>query len=352
MPSPLLHLAQVSHAYGPHPVLLDITLSLEAQSLTAILGSSGVGKSTLLRAIAGFITPDRGTITLGGAPMVVDGREVTPAEKRGVGMVFQDHALFPHMSARENIAFGLYGKPEAEIEARADEMLALVGLSERGDALPQALSGGQRQRVALARALAPRPTLLLLDEPFASLDTELRRGLADELRRILQKESVAALLVTHDHRAALSWCDRVAIIGPREEGGPGCLHQHDAPERVYHQPASELAARLTGEVLVLDAEAKGALAQSAIGELSLARPAEGAVTLMVRPETLRFRPQEGGSVQVRARHFEGAVVRVLLDTPIGEIGLPCAEAEPPQVGATGVLMTTREACVLSPSAHA
>ena len=184
MHSPLLHVASLTHTYGAHTVLTGIDLAVGQGSLTAVLGSSGVGKSTLLRAIAGFVTPQAGTITLRGEPMVIDGREVTPAERRGVGMVFQDHALFPHMTAAENIAFGLDGWTKEKADARCAEMLELVGLLDRADALPEVLSGGQRQRIALARALAPQPTILLLDEPFASLDAELRRDLADELRTI------------------------------------------------------------------------------------------------------------------------------------------------------------------------
>jgi iron(III) transport system ATP-binding protein len=348
MRSPLLHVASLTHAYGAHTVLADIDLAIGPSTLTALLGSSGVGKSTLLRAIAGFITPQAGTITLRGEPMVIDGREVTPAERRGVGMVFQDHALFPHMTAAENIAFGLDAWSSDEASSRCDEMLALVGLADRAEALPEVLSGGQRQRIALARALAPRPTLLLLDEPFASLDAELRRELADELRTILQREQVAALLVTHDHRAALAWCDQVAIIGAQTTDTPGRLHQHDTPEGVYQRPSTEVAARLTGEALFLDATAEGQVATSALGAARLVEPRDGPCRLMVRPEQLHFRSNADGEATVSGRRFEGATVRLQVDSPAGRLSLETAAHGAPAIGTQGTVTLEAKAWALPP----
>ena len=346
MASPLLHVASLGHAYGAHPVLSGIDLTVDPSTLTAVLGSSGVGKSTLLRAIAGFVTPQSGTITLRGEPIVIDGREVTPAERRGVGMVFQDHALFPHMTASENIAFGLDAWSKAEAEARCTEMLTLVGLADRADALPEVLSGGQRQRIALARALAPRPSLLLLDEPFASLDAELRRDLADELRAILQREQVAALLVTHDHRAALAWCDLVAIIGAETSNSPGELHQHDAPEVVYRRPQTEIAARLTGEALFVDATAEGEVATSALGVTPLLEPRQGPCRLVVRPEHLEFAPDPEGTAHILGRRFEGANVRLQVESPAGRMSLEAAAANAPQSGTQGTVSVNVKAWAL------
>ena len=339
MPSPLLHVASLSHAYGDRAVLSEVTLTVAPGELTAVLGSSGVGKSTLLRAVAGFVTPDRGTITLRGEPMLIDGREVTPAERRGVGMVFQDHALFPHMSAGENIAFGLDAWSPEERAARVKELLEVVGLSERGGALPGTLSGGQRQRIALARALAPKPDLLLLDEPFASLDTELRRDLADELRGILAREGVSALLVTHDHRAALAWCDQVAIMGAEGPEGPGRVHQQDRPEVVYGRPTTETAAKLTGEAILLDAHAQGTRATNALGAMELVEAREGSVRLVIRPEQLRFSEEDAGQTRVVARRFEGAFVTTELESPVGRLRIETPAQKAPAVGARGVVTT-------------
>jgi len=278
--------------------------------------------------------------------MVIDGREVTPAERRGVGMVFQDHALFPHMTAAENIAFGLDGWTKGSADTRCAEMLELIGLKDRADALPEVLSGGQRQRVALARALAPQPTILLLDEPFASLDAELRRDLADELRTILQREKVAALLVTHDHRAALAWCDKVAIIGADSPDNPGRLHQHDTPERVYQRPSTEVAARLTGEALFLPATAEGETATSALGMTPLIEPHEGLCRLMVRPEQLQFTPSDDGEATVTGRRFEGATVRLQVDSAAGQVNLETTALRAPAVGTRGAVSISVKAWAL------
>ena len=192
MAEPTLQITGLSHSYGPRAVLDDVSMSVAAGELCAVLGASGVGKTTLLRAVAGFVTPQAGTIALAGRTIVSDGQEQAPAESRGVGMVFQDHALFPFMSLADNVGFGLHGWEAEARDARVSELLLMVGLGDRAQALPETLSGGQRQRVALARSLAPKPGILLLDEPFASLDAALRRALADELRELLRREGVAA----------------------------------------------------------------------------------------------------------------------------------------------------------------
>ena len=333
-------------------MLQSIDLVLPPERLTAILGSSGVGKSTLLRAIAGFITPHQGTITLQGDPLVIDGREVKAAEERGVGMVFQDHALFPHMSAADNIAFGLHDWEASEAKARVDEMLSLVGLSGRADALPEALSGGQRQRIALARALAPKPKLLCLDEPFASLDAELRRDLADELRAILRRESVGALLVTHDYRAALAWCDTIAVIGSDGAEGPGRIHQHGTPEEVYRAPKSELVARLTGDAIVLDAEAQGEEAACALGQVKLMQPAHGPVRLIIRPEELTFHPDPEGDFRIESRRFEGARVRLVVRGPSDKLDVEVAHTDAPEVGVKGRITLLSDAWALATKGEA
>jgi iron(III) transport system ATP-binding protein len=205
----LLALDHVSHAYGHHAVVKDLSFQLHPGEIGCLLGASGCGKTTVLRLIAGFETPTQGTIhlqdTVVGAP-----RHCVPAERRNIGMVFQDYALFPHLSVAGNIGFGLRGTAAAP--RRIDELLAVVGLVGQGHKYPHELSGGQQQRVALARALAPRPHLLLLDEPFSNLDVELRERLSLEVRAILKETGTAAILVTHDQHEAFAVADVVGIM--------------------------------------------------------------------------------------------------------------------------------------------
>ena len=335
MSESVLQVTGLSHAYAGKAVLSEVSLTVESGHLTAVLGSSGVGKTTLMRAIAGFVTPDAGEITLHGKAMVSGGRELVSAEARGVGMVFQDHALFPFMTTAENVAFGLDSWTADARHARVNELLSLVGLEDKADASPGTLSGGQRQRVALARALAPRPNILLLDEPFASLDAELRRDLADELRALLQREQVAALLVTHDHRAALAWSDQMVILGADIKEGPGRVHQHDSPEQLYRRPATETVARLTGEVITLEADARGATATHALGEVTLMAPHQGAVRLMLRPEQLRFHDDPQGDARVTRRAFEGALVRLSVESPVGTFSIEVSAHDAPELDTRG-----------------
>ena len=236
-----LDVAQLSVSYSERarPSVDRVTLSLRAGEMGVLIGPSGCGKTTLLRAVAGLERASAGEIRL--AQTVVSSAAVHVApEARRIGMVFQDYALFPHLSVQDNVSFGLHKLPRTEREARVREVLALVGLSSSAQRYPHELSGGQQQRVALARALAPKPQLLLLDEPFSNLDVELRERLALEVRGILKEAQTTALFVTHDQMEAFAIGD---VIGVMSEGR---LHQWDDAYTLYHRPATRFVAEFIG----------------------------------------------------------------------------------------------------------
>lgn len=230
---------RVQYPGRPRPAVLDVSLGLAAGDIGVLIGPSGCGKTTLLRAVAGLEPLAAGEIRIGGEP-VGSPRASVPPERRRIGMVFQDHALFPHLDVARNIAFGLHGWPRAEADARVAEVLALVGLAGSERRRPHELSGGQQQRVALARALAPRPRLLLLDEPFSSLDVDLRERLAHEVRAILKTAGATALFVTHDQLEAFAIGDRIGVMHE------GRLHQWDDAYTLYHRPATRFVADFIG----------------------------------------------------------------------------------------------------------
>ncbi len=307
-----LAIQHLSHGYGNTPVLHDISLQVEPGELVAVLGTSGSGKSTLLRSVAGFVTPQQGSISLGGVTVVDDGKESVPAEKRGVGMVFQDYALFEHMTITENVAFGL---DPVRRGARVSELLQLVGLGGFENRRPNTLSGGQQQRVALARALAPNPHLLVLDEPFANLDGSLRHEISAEIQRILRDQGVAALLVTHERTEALGLADRVAILDGQSDTQAARLVQTGTPEEVYTAPATAGAAILTGQVTLVPGKADGLTVETAIGNFRLHAPQTGACQVILRPEMIRV--GSDGPHRVQARRFEGAGYSLDVETPAG-----------------------------------
>ncbi len=246
-PQLLIEGLRIAYRGTSTPVVDGLTLALGKGEIGCVVGSSGCGKTTLLRAIAGFIPVSLGTIEIGG--VVVSGPNFTAApEKRGVGLVFQDYALFPHLRVEDNIGFGLRGIGAVERTSRVDEMLDLVGLRLQAAKYPHELSGGQQQRVALARALAPRPALLLMDEPFSSLDVELRARLGTEVRQILKASNTTAILVTHDQQEAFAIADRVGVMNA------GRLEQWDRPYELYHRPATRYVADFIGEGVFLPAK--------------------------------------------------------------------------------------------------
>jgi iron(III) transport system ATP-binding protein len=245
-----LQLESVRIAYGATEVVRDLSLSLERGHIGCLLGPSGCGKTTILRAIAGFERLTAGRVAINGETVSTPQQHRAP-EQRRVGMVFQDFALFPHLSVADNVSFGLRSGSRAERRARADDMLAVVGLSEHADKFPHQLSGGQQQRVALARALAPDPELLLLDEPFSSLDVELRTRLAVELRDILKARGITAILVTHDQQEAFAIADEIGVMKAGE------LLQWDSAYNLYHRPASRFVADFVGQGVFLPGTLRG-----------------------------------------------------------------------------------------------
>ena len=244
---PLLEVDRVSHAYGKHAVVRELSFNLAPGEIACLLGSSGCGKTTMLRLIAGFEAPSAGRIRLNGAT-IADARMQVPAEARRIGMVFQDYALFPHLSIADNIGFGLREQSAPARRRRVGDMLQLIGLAKLGERYPHELSGGQQQRVALARALAPQPHLLLLDEPFSNLDVELRERLSLEVRDILKRAGMTAILVTHDQNEAFAMADMVGIM---REGG---IEQWDSPYNLYHRPGTRHVADFIGQGVFLPGE--------------------------------------------------------------------------------------------------
>jgi iron(III) transport system ATP-binding protein len=310
--SPALEIRSLVVGYGAAPVLSGVDLMVP-DGLTAILGPSGCGKTTLLRAVAGFVTPTAGTIRVGGTE-VVGGRHPIPARRRGLGYVPQHGALFPHLTVARNVAFGL-PRPRRADTRRVREVLELVELpADLAARYPHELSGGQQQRVALARALAPRPTVVLLDEPFSSLDASLREDTGRAVVRALRAAGAAALLVTHDQGEALSLADQVAVMMD------GCFLQVASPGGVYLTPAEPRVAEFLGHAALICGSAHGnGSVSSALGDLRLrGAPAHGPVRVAVRAEQVHVRPEgaEGVSGVVVDTSFYGhdATVRVRLDS--------------------------------------
>jgi iron(III) transport system ATP-binding protein len=306
-----LRLRAVTAGYGRDAVLDEVDLTVPAGTTTAVLGGSGNGKTTLLRVVAGFLRPDAGQVFIGGRAVAGPGTWVPP-ERRGVGYVRQEGGLFPHLSVAGNIAFGLPW-PRRRHRGRVLELLDLVGLpAEMADRSPDRLSGGQQQRVALARALAPSPDLVLLDEPFSSLDTSLREATRVATARALRATGATAVLVTHDQDEALSFADEVAILGG------GRFRQADRPGEVYRNPADAEVARFLGDAVFLDGTVAAGRVACRLGTLPVrGRVPDGAVEVMLRPEQLALRAPGDGPLEatVRSVTYFGHDALVDLDLP-------------------------------------
>ncbi|WP_035985638.1 ABC transporter ATP-binding protein [Leptolyngbya sp. KIOST-1] len=328
-PPDILRLDTVTKRYSPQlpPAVDQVSLSLHQGEILALLGPSGCGKTTLLRLIAGFERPDRGTLYFGRQP--VDGATWLPPERRDVGIVFQDYALFPHLTVEKNVAFGLQprggkgkrgalpsgGLTAADVAEQTAAAIALVGLEALKHRFPHELSGGQQQRVALARALAPRPAIVLLDEPFSNLDVQVRLYLRQEVRDILRRVGASGVFVTHDQEEALALADRVAVMNQ------GHLEQIDAPEVVYGQPASRFVAEFVTQANFLPAQLSPEGWQTEIGCFAVDGPGEGASRgdVMVRQDDIALAEDAAGAAVVRDRQFLGREYKYCLQTPQGTL---------------------------------
>jgi iron(III) transport system ATP-binding protein len=300
----------LSKTFGDTQALVDFTLSVPEGQIVALLGPSGCGKTTALRLIAGFDAADSGSLAIAGRT-VFQGNHSVPPEKRNVGMVFQEGALFPHLTVEQNIAYGL---PRGnERKERVNRVLALVGLQDFGHRMPHQLSGGQQQRVALARALAPQPELLLLDEPFSNLDPSLREQVRRDVLEILWASNVTAIFVTHDQEEALFIGDTVAVMHN------GRIEQADSPEVIFHEPATRFVAEFIGTVDFLpawqDQDQLMTEVGSAVWDASHADDVQ--VEVMMRPDCLNFHPSDDGQGVITSREFRGAFYMYQVSLPSG-----------------------------------
>lgn len=282
--APALVVSDLHKSFSGLRVVRELSFEARNGEFLALLGPSGCGKTTTLRMIAGLERQDRGIIEIAGAMVASDHLSV-PAERRRVGMVFQDYALFPHISVAKNVGYGL-GRG-ATTKSRVEEVLDLVGLAEYRHRAPADLSGGQQQRVALARALAPSPDIVMLDEPFSNLDQRLRVSVRREVRAILAHAGTTAVLVTHDQEEALSLADRIVVMNE------GRAEQVGTPEELYHRPATRFVAEFIGDAQFLRSTARDRRADTPLGEVPLVAEAHGPVDVLVRPEHVRLERMRG-----------------------------------------------------------
>ncbi|MDH5184685.1 MAG: ABC transporter ATP-binding protein [Gammaproteobacteria bacterium] len=300
----LLDVNNINIAYGDTTIISDVSFSLSDGEIGCLLGPSGCGKTTLLRAIAGFEKVCKGKINIQHG--VVSSRQLhVPPEKRRIGMVFQDFALFPHLTVADNIAFGITKMKKHARDKRVNELLQLVGLPDYAQQYPHQLSGGQQQRIAIARAMAPRPSLLLMDEPFSSLDVELREQLVPEIRDILKKERITAILVTHDQFEAFAMADKIGVINK------GKMEQLDTAYNLYHQPASRFVADFIGQGVMLSGTVLSEdKVETELGIITGQVPegcAKGCpVDVLVRPDDIVHDDEAVVTAEVIDKRFRGA----------------------------------------------
>jgi iron(III) transport system ATP-binding protein len=301
MAETLIELVDLSLRYPGGTLAVDrLSVAVAHGEILALLGPSGCGKTTILRLVAGLERPDRGRISIRGQAVAGPGVFVPP-EQRGVGIVFQDYALFPHLSVAGNVGFGLFTWVRTARQRRVQEVLELVELAAVAGRQPHELSGGQQQRVALARALAPGPAVILLDEPFSNLDADLRAQMREEIGRILRYTSTTTIFVTHDQEEAFAIADRVGVLDS------GRLEQVDVPERVYHAPATPFVARFVGAADFVRGTVRGERIETELGTFPNAPglPDGAGVEVMIRPDDIGFTPDPRGSATVVGRQFRG-----------------------------------------------
>ncbi len=310
---PQLCLRRIVKRFDDVTAVAGVDLDVERNEIVALVGPSGCGKSTLLRVIAGLHPADEGTVAMGGA-LVDDGTRQVPPERRRIGLVFQDHALFPHLTVADNIGFGLRDVEAPERQRRVGDMLSLVSLDGFGGRYPHELSGGERQRVALARALAPAPDIMLLDEPFASLDHNLRVQLRADVVDALRATQTAAVFVTHDQSEALAIGDRIVVMRA------GRCEQVGTPAEVFHEPANRFTASFMGDAsfLGIDGDARTVLGPLDVAAVRSTQETSTTVA-MVRPDDVRFEPDPSGTARVGAAEYRGSHWLLTVEVPGGEV---------------------------------
>ncbi len=297
--------------YDDQTVLESLSLKVDQGEIVCLLGASGCGKTTLLKAIAGLIPLSGGRLSLSGA-LLDDGKSWIPPEQRNIGMIFQDYALFPHLNVAENIAFGLKGYNSDEVEQRVKEMLSMVHLSDYGERYPHQLSGGQQQRVAIARSLAYKPDLLLLDEPFSNIDTQVRHELILQIRKIFKQQGVTAIFVTHSREEAFAFSDKMAVMHK------GVIEQFGSASELYHQPSSKLVADFLGggsyltAIKLNDTEYKTSLGIIKATSSALIRVGDTCQVLL-RPQNIQLKKHTEGLANVIEQQFMGDHCRYAIE---------------------------------------
>lgn len=311
----LIDVKNIECKYRQQTIVKDLSLHVNQGSLVCLLGPSGCGKTTVLRAIAGFEPVHHGTIHINDQEVSRPGFTLVP-EKRQLGMVFQDYALFPHMTVLENISFGLRKLGKTEQQATAREMLSVVGMNEYGERYPHELSGGQQQRIALARALAPHPKAILMDEPFSNLDVEMRKRLSSEVRNILKNRGITGIMVTHDQDEAFALGDSVGVMKD------GRILQWDTPFNLYHEPADRFVADFIGQGVFID----GVMVtpnqiRTEFGIVNADRaynwPEESAVEILLRPDDVVYDPEGSLQGKITEKAFKGAEIMYTLQLDTG-----------------------------------
>lgn len=328
-----LSIQNLTCQYDTQTVLESLSVEVAQGEIVCLLGASGCGKTTLLKAVAGLLPLTSGLMSLNGVT-IDDGQNWLAPEKRNIGMIFQDYALFPHLTVEQNVGFGLRHLPLSERKSKVQEMLDLVHLSEFGDRYPHQLSGGQQQRVAIARSLAYKPDLLLLDEPFSNIDTQVRHDLIAEIRKIFKKQGVTAIFVTHSREEAFAFADKMAVMNH------GVIEQYGTASELYYQPSSKFVADFLGGGSYLPAtrSSQGTF-ETALGELEAQLQTDIAVgsgcDLLLRPQQVLIRKSDEGEVRVLEQQFMGDHCRYVID--VHGTKLLATSSQPISVGQTVVV---------------